>query len=46
MPEMVGLEATQHIRSLTEVTQPRIIAMTANTIEAGVDDYISKASSQ
>ena len=49
MPEMDGLEATQKIRSLS-VTQPVVIAMTANAMEgdreqcisAGMDDYISK----
>jgi CheY-like chemotaxis protein len=50
MPEMDGLDATRNIRELTEVKQPRIIAMTANAMEgdrerclaAGMNDYISK----
>jgi PAS domain S-box-containing protein len=50
MPEMDGLEATRQIRKLTTITQPHIIAMTANAMEgdremciaAGMDDYISK----
>jgi signal transduction histidine kinase/CheY-like chemotaxis protein len=50
MPEMDGLEATQAIRNLTNIAQPRIIAMTANAMEgdreaclkAGMDDYVSK----
>jgi CheY-like chemotaxis protein len=50
MPEMDGLDATRSIRKLTEVTQPHIIAMTANAMEgdremcmaAGMNDYISK----
>jgi CheY-like chemotaxis protein len=50
MPEMDGLEATQKIRRLSQVTQPHIIAMTANAMEgdremcikAGMDNYISK----
>ncbi|HET9909481.1 MAG TPA: response regulator, partial [Anaerolineales bacterium] len=50
MPDMDGLDATREIRKLIEVTQPHIIAMTANAMEgdremciaAGMDDYISK----
>ena len=51
MPEMDGLEATQHIRQDFEfIDQPRIIAMTANAmsgdreicLSAGMDDYVSK----
>ena len=49
MPEMDGLEATKHIRSL-QIKQPCIIAMTAYALEgdrehcldAGMDEYISK----
>jgi CheY-like chemotaxis protein len=34
MPEMDGLDATRHIRKLTDdATQPHIIAMTANALE-------------
>jgi GAF domain-containing protein/DNA-binding response OmpR family regulator len=50
MPEMDGLDATRDIRKLMNVTQPHIIAMTANAMEgdremciaAGMNDYISK----
>ncbi|HSG42769.1 MAG TPA: GAF domain-containing protein, partial [Anaerolineales bacterium] len=50
MPEMDGLDATRNIRKLTDVTQPHIIAMTANAMEgdremciaAGMNDYVSK----
>jgi len=50
MPEVDGLEATRRIRSDVSMTQPYIIAVTANaTIQdrhkcmaAGMDDYICK----
>ncbi|HEY5902651.1 MAG TPA: response regulator, partial [Anaerolineales bacterium] len=50
MPEMDGLDATREIRKLGGVTQPHIIAMTANAMEgdreiciaAGMNDYVSK----
>ncbi len=51
MPEMDGLEATRRIRSeFPQEQQPRIVAMTANSmksdrdqcIEAGMDDFVSK----
>ncbi|MFV9504268.1 MAG: ATP-binding protein [Oscillochloridaceae bacterium umkhey_bin13] len=51
MPDLDGLMATRQIRQLeTAITQPYIIALTANAIqgdreqvlEAGMDDYLSK----
>jgi PAS domain S-box-containing protein len=51
MPEMDGLTATQQIRQrISELSQPRIIAMTASAMtgdrercfDAGMDDYITK----
>jgi len=50
MPEMDGLEATRLIRASEDITQPCIVAMTANAMEgdremciaAGMNDYISK----
>ncbi len=50
MPEMDGLDATRNIRRLAQVTQPHIIAMTANAMEgdremclaSGMNDYVSK----
>ncbi|MEM7131392.1 MAG: response regulator [Chloroflexota bacterium] len=51
MPEMDGVEATQHIRTEWPTSeQPHIIAVTANAmkgdrerfLDAGMDDYVSK----
>jgi GAF domain-containing protein/CheY-like chemotaxis protein len=50
MPEMDGLDATRIIRKLAQLTQPHIIAMTANAMEGdremciavGMNDYVSK----
>ena len=50
MPEMDGLTATETIRRMGDITQPIIIAMTANALkgdrerclEAGMNDYVSK----
>ena len=50
MPNMDGLTATQHIRSMSLELQPLIIALTANAmaddrqkcISAGMNDFISK----
>ncbi|RYZ83210.1 MAG: response regulator, partial [Proteobacteria bacterium] len=49
MPEMDGLEATQHIRKYS-TTQPVIVALTANAMlgdselcrSAGMNDYLPK----
>ena len=49
MPRMDGITATRHIRA-SSVTQPRIIALTANgfasdrqaCLEAGMDDFLTK----
>lgn len=50
MPEMDGLTATRHIRSMNELKDVVIVALTANvmqgdrerTLEAGCDGYIRK----
>lgn len=50
MPEMDGLTATQHIRTIPKLDRVPIIALTANamqgdrdrTLNAGCDGYISK----
>lgn len=50
MPDMNGLEATNYIRSIPNIAQTRIVAVTANAmqgdremiLEAGCDGYISK----
>ena len=50
MPGMDGLEATRIIRDTMDITQPIIIALTANAttedrakcLESGMDDYASK----
>ena len=54
MPEMDGLEATRHIRTMTAATEPScripVIAMTAGAMAqdrqqcfaAGMDDYLTK----
>lgn len=50
MPELNGLEATEQIRKLPGISQPFIIAMTANAMEqdrqsclqAGMNDFLSK----
>jgi len=50
MPELDGIEATRRIRANRQITQPYIIAMTANAMEedkerclaAGMDDFVAK----
>jgi two-component system cell cycle response regulator DivK len=50
MPEMDGLTATQHIRTIPKLNRVPIVALTANamegdrdrTLNAGCDGYISK----
>lgn len=50
MPEMSGIEATRTIRATPEITQPKIVALTANAMardrqachDAGMDGFISK----
>ena len=50
MPEMDGYEATRLIRKLTNIKQPRIIALTAHAfkedeekcLKAGMDTFMTK----
>ena len=50
MPEMDGLQASANIRAMAEITQPYVVAMTANAltsdrercIDAGMDDFVAK----
>ncbi len=48
MPEMDGVNATKHIRQLSDLPQPPIVALTASTLaedharclEAGMNEYV------
>ena len=50
MPRMDGLEATRKVRLLKDISQPVIIAVTANAmsgdiekcLQSGMNDYLSK----
>ncbi len=50
MPEVDGIAATKSIRAMTDITQPKVIALTANAmkadrqacLDAGMDDYLPK----
>jgi CheY-like chemotaxis protein len=50
MPELDGISATQRIRAMEAINQPRIVALTAGAMEgtrercldAGMDDYLAK----
>ena len=50
LPNISGLEVTKQIRALTEIKQPKIVAISAfalkqdatKALQAGCDDYISK----
>lgn len=50
MPEMNGLEATNRIRAIPDISTVKVVALTANAmqgdremiLEAGCDGYISK----
>ena len=50
LPTVSGLEITQQIRKMTDIQQPRIVAVSAfalkqdadKALAAGCDDYISK----
>ena len=50
MPEMSGLEATEQIRKLSCIDQPKIIALTADAfvenkarcLEAGMQDVVTE----